>query len=103
LGVGYPCPVPLRTGCCPDEGFLGLLHSELQGLLEQLVLARPAQLEQQPLELPERLELEQQEPQELQVPERLELEQRPQEPELLGQPLARQLLAWHLGRLREVS
>jgi hypothetical protein len=52
-----------------------LQHSELQGLLEQLVLARPARLEQRPLELPERLELEQQEPQELQVPERLELEQ----------------------------
>ena len=95
--------MPLRTGCYPDEGFLGLRHSVLQGLLEQLVLARPAQLEQQPLELPEQLGLVQQELQVLQVPERLEQVLRRLEQVLLGQPLARQLLAWHLGKLREVS
>ena len=72
-------------------------------LPEQPVPARPVQLEPQPLVLPERLGLARQELQELQEPERPELEPRQQEQKLLVQPLARQLLALHLGRLREVS
>jgi hypothetical protein len=74
-------------------------------LPEQPVPARPVQLEPQPLVLLERLGLglAQQKLQVLQVPERPELEPRQQEQKLLVQLLARQLLALHLGRLREVS
>jgi hypothetical protein len=42
-----PCPVPLRTGCCPDEGFLELLR-----LVQQEQRVPPVLPEQVPLELP---------------------------------------------------
>ena len=45
MGVGYPCPVPLRTGCYPGAGCpLGQRRPALEQLARLgLVLERPGQ------------------------------------------------------------
>ena len=41
MGEECPCPVQLRTGCCPVEEFLGLLALAQQELHLPQVLERP--------------------------------------------------------------
>jgi hypothetical protein len=53
LGEEYPCPERLRTGCYPDEEFLGLLRLVPPEQLGQPELAPQVQQEPQPSVQPE--------------------------------------------------
>ena len=58
MAVECPCPERLRTGCYPDEEYLGSLRLAPPEQLRLPELAPQVQQEPQPLELLERLELE---------------------------------------------